>query len=96
MPAMVATIGLISLTIHKAQTAAPIGKAPSAERSAMSKIRKVINTPIAIIDQSNPCEIPDKIISNIQYLSDYLLFLILETSIPSSFAISSLTTTFRF
>ena len=43
--------------------AAPSGNDPSAERSAMSKMRKVINTPIAMIAHKRPCEIAVKMIS---------------------------------
>ena len=53
-PPMVARRGFRPFIIKMAVVAAPSGKDPSAVRSAISKIRKVMKTPIAIIDQSKP------------------------------------------
>ena len=69
-PPIVAIKGLMPLTIIIAVEAAPSGNEPSAERSAISKIRKVIKTPIAMIDHKRPCEIADKTISSQPFVLD--------------------------
>ena len=50
----VASQGLTPLVIRMAATAPPVAKEPSTVRSAMSRIRKVIYTPMAIMPQIRP------------------------------------------
>ena len=62
-PSNVAAIGPTPDTIAWAVIAAPSGKLPSAVISAMSKIRNVRYTPMAMTDHNNPWAILDVTIS---------------------------------
>ena len=59
IPAIVATMRAVHTfappCIIIMQTAAPVHIVPSTDKSAISKIRKVMYTPIAIIPQISPC-----------------------------------------
>lgn len=103
--ASVAIKGLTPLTRHIVAIAPPKGKLPSAVISAKSRIRKVKYTPMAISDQSNPCEDAERsnsqkvfnIVLHSRYLSAIYLGALMELgSIPSALAIFLLTTNCNF
>ena len=59
MPAMKAmrraSQGLSPMVMPRAATAPPVAREPSTVRSAMSRIRKVMYTPMAMMPQARPC-----------------------------------------
>ena len=50
-----ASQGFQPRVMHRAATAPPVAREPSTVRSAMSRIRKVMYTPMAMMPQASPC-----------------------------------------